>query len=170
MPVAITSAATSTISSFAQRFWLMKGEPDECSIDDLAALPDQTVAWTGVRNYQARNFMREMRLGDLAFFYHSSCPQPGIAGIVKISRLAYPDATQFDAQSKYFDAKSKHESPRWEHVDVQLVRKLPLITLATLRETPALADLTILQRGNRLSITPVDPVHWDQVLKLITIN
>ena len=103
------SAATS-ISSSAQpsapSYWLMKGEPDECSIDDLAALPDQTVAWTGVRTYQARNFMREMRLGDLAFFYHSSCPQPGIAGIVRISRLAYPDATQFDPQSKYFDPKS----------------------------------------------------------------
>jgi predicted RNA-binding protein with PUA-like domain len=148
----------------------MKGEPDECSIDDLANLPFQTVPWTGVRNYQARNFMREMRLGDLAFFYHSSCPQPGIAGIVKISRLAYPDATQFDPKSEYFDPKSKPEVPRWEHVDVQLVRKLPLISLATLRETPALAGLTILQRGNRLSITPVDPAQWDQVLKLVTTN
>jgi predicted RNA-binding protein with PUA-like domain len=123
-----------------------------------------------VRNYLARNFMREMRLGDLAFFYHSSCPQPGIAGIVKISRLAYPDATQFDAKSKYFDAKSKPEAPRWEHVDVQLVRKVPLISLATLRETPSLADLTILKRGNRLSITPVEPAHWDEVLKLVTIK
>jgi predicted RNA-binding protein with PUA-like domain len=164
------SAAASTISTSAPRLWLMKGEPDECSIDDLSALPLQTVAWTGVRNYQARNFMREMRLGDLAFFYHSSCPQPGIAGIVKISRLAYPDATQFDATSKYFDAKSKPEAPRWEHVDVQLVRKFPLISLATLRETPVLADLTILQRGNRLSITPVERVHWDQVIELITTN
>jgi predicted RNA-binding protein with PUA-like domain len=152
------------------RYWLMKAEPDECSIDDLARLPNQTVPWTGVRNYQARNFMREMRLGDLAFFYHSSCPQPGIAGIVRISRMAYPDATQFDPKSKYFDAKSKPEAPRWEHVDVQLVSKLPLIALATLRETSSLADLTILQRGNRLSITPVDPVHWDQVLKLNAMN
>ena len=152
------------------RFWLMKGEPDECSIDDLANLPNQTVPWTGVRNYQARNFMREMRLGDLAFFYHSSCPQPGIAGIARISRLAYPDATQFDPQSKYFDAKSKPDAPRWEHVDVQLVRKLPLIHLATLRETVALTDLTILKRGNRLSITPLEPAHWDQVLKLIAID
>jgi predicted RNA-binding protein with PUA-like domain len=152
------------------RYWLMKAEPDECSIDDLARLPLQTVPWTGVRNYQARNFMREMRLGDLAFFYHSSCPQPGIAGIVRINRLAYPDATQFDPKSKYFDVKSKLDAPRWEHVDVQLVRKLPLIALASLRETPSLADLTILQRGNRLSITPVDPVHWDQVLKLNAMN
>jgi predicted RNA-binding protein with PUA-like domain len=152
------------------RFWLMKSEPEECSIDDLACVPNQTVPWTGVRNYQARNFMREMRLGDLAFFYHSSCPQPGIAGIVRISRLVYPDATQFDPSSQYFDAKSKPEAPRWEHVDVQLVSQLPLIALATLRELPSLADLTILQRGNRLSITPVDPVHWDQVLKLNAIN
>jgi predicted RNA-binding protein with PUA-like domain len=148
------------------RFWLMKGEPDECSIDDLARLPNQSVPWTGVRNYQARNFMREMRLLDLAFFYHSSCPQPGIAGIVRISRLAYPDATQFDPKSKYFDAKSKMDAPRWEHVDVQLVRKLPLIALATLRETPSLADLTILQRGNRLSITPVEQTHWDEIIRL----
>jgi predicted RNA-binding protein with PUA-like domain len=152
------------------QYWLMKSEPDECSIDDLALLPNQTVPWTGVRNYQARNFMREMALGDLAFFYHSSCPQPGIAGIVRISRLAYPDATQFDPSSKYFDAKSKPETPRWEHVDVQLVRKLPLISLADLRAEPSLVDLLILQRGNRLSITPVDPVHWDQVLALNAIN
>jgi predicted RNA-binding protein with PUA-like domain len=150
------------------RFWLMKSEPDECSIDDLARLPHQAVPWTGVRNYQARNFMREMRLGDLAFFYHSSCPQPGIAGIVRVERLAYPDATQFDPKSKYFDAKSKLEAPRWEHVDVQLVRKLPLISLAALRAAPSLADLTILQRGNRLSITPVTPAHWNEVMHLFT--
>jgi len=145
----------------------MKSEPDECSIDDLARLPEQTVPWTGVRNYQARNFMRAMALGDLAFFYHSSCPQPGIAGIVRVSRLAYPDATQFDPESKYFDSKSKPEAPRWEHVDVQLLRKLPLIALSRLRETPSLSGLTILQRGNRLSITPVDPVHWDAVHQLL---
>jgi predicted RNA-binding protein with PUA-like domain len=149
-------------------FWLMKSEPDECSIDDLARLPHQAVPWTGVRNYQARNFMREMRLGDLAFFYHSSCPQPGIAGIVRVERLAYPDATQFDPKSKYFDAKSKQEAPRWEHVDVQLVRKLPLISLAALRAAPSLAELTILQRGNRLSITPVAPAHWNEVMRLFT--
>jgi predicted RNA-binding protein with PUA-like domain len=157
-------------STPAPRLWLMKSEPEECSIDMLAALPNQSVSWTGVRNYQARNFMREMRLGDLAFFYHSSCPQPGIAGVVRISRAAYPDATQFDPKSKYFDARSKKEAPRWEHVDVQLVRKLPLISLARLRDAPSLADLTILQRGNRLSITPVAHIHWDEVMKLITIN
>jgi predicted RNA-binding protein with PUA-like domain len=148
-------------------YWLMKSEPSDCSIDDLAQLPQQTVPWFGVRNYQARNFMRDdMRVGDLAFFYHSSCPEPGIAGIVKISRAAYPEATQFDPQSKYFDPKSSLEKPRWLHVDVQLVKKLPLISLAQLRAEPALADLRILQRGNRLSITPVDKAHWDEVLRL----
>jgi predicted RNA-binding protein with PUA-like domain len=152
------------------RYWLMKSEPSDCAIDDLAALPKQTVPWVGVRNYQARNFMRDdMQLGDLAFFYHSSCPQPGIAGIVQISRLAYPDATQFDPKSKYFDPKSSPEKPRWLHVDVQLVRKLPLIPLATLRNTPALADLRILQRGNRLSITPVDAEHWERIMQLTTL-
>ena len=149
------------------RYWLMKSEPADCSIDDLVALPKQPVPWVGVRNYQARNFMRDgMQLGDLAFFYHSSCPQPGIAGIVQISRSAYPDATQFDPKSKYFDPASKADNPRWLHVDVQLVRKLPLISLATLRAQPTLADLRILQRGNRLSITPVDDAHWNVILRL----
>jgi predicted RNA-binding protein with PUA-like domain len=149
------------------RYWLMKSEPADCSIDDLAASPQQTVAWVGVRNYQARNFMRDgMQLGDLAFFYHSSCPQPGIAGIARISRSAYPDATQFDPNSKYFDPASKPDNPRWLHVDVQLVRKLPLISLTALRAQPTLANLRILQRGNRLSITPVDESHWQQILQL----
>ncbi len=149
------------------RYWLMKSEPSDCSIDDLAASPQQTVPWVGVRNYQARNFMRDdMQVGDLAFFYHSSCPEPGIAGIVRISRLAYPDATQFDPKSKYFDPKSKPDAPRWLHVDVQLVQKLPLIPLATLRSTPELAELRILQRGNRLSITPVEAVHWVEVQRI----
>jgi predicted RNA-binding protein with PUA-like domain len=149
------------------RYWLMKSEPADCSIDDLVAHPQQPVPWVGVRNYQARNFMRDvMQLGDLAFFYHSSCPEPGIAGIVKISRSAYADATQFDPKSKYFDPAAKSDSPRWLHVDVQLVRKLPLISLAALRAQPALADLRILQRGNRLSITPVDAAHWQRILEL----
>jgi predicted RNA-binding protein with PUA-like domain len=148
-------------------YWLMKSEPADCSIDDLAALPKQTVPWVGVRNYQARNFMRDdMQLGDLAFFYHSSCPQPGIAGIARISSKAYPDATQFDAQSKYYDPKSQPDAPRWLHVDVQLVQKLPLISLAALREQSALAELRILQRGNRLSITPVDEGHWKHIVQL----
>jgi predicted RNA-binding protein with PUA-like domain len=148
------------------RYWLMKSEPSDCSIDDLAKLPKQSIDWFGVRNYQARNFMRDdMQLGDLAFFYHSSCPEPGIAGIVKISKLAYPDATQFDSKSKYYDATSKRDDPRWVHVDVKLVKKLPLISLAALRATPELADLRILQRGNRLSITPVDEAHWEFINK-----
>jgi len=143
------------------RYWLMKSEPDDVSIDDLAAMPKKTVAWYGVRNYQARNFMRdEMKVGDLAFFYHSSCPEPGIAGIVRMSRAAYPDATQFDRKSEYFDAKATRDAPRWFNVEVTLVEKTRLISLAELRATPELASLRVLQRGNRLSITPVEPQDW----------
>ncbi len=153
------------------RYWLMKSEPADCSIDDLVARPQQPVPWVGVRNYQARNFMRAtMQVGDLAFFYHSSCPQPGIVGIVQISSAAYTDATQFDPDSKYFDALSKPDTPRWQHVDVLLVRKLPLVPLATLRDQLALADLKILQRGNRLSITPVDATHWEQIIQLSALQ
>jgi predicted RNA-binding protein with PUA-like domain len=151
----------------APRYWLMKSEPADCSIDDLAVAPQQTLPWVGVRNYQARNFMRDgMQLGDSVLFYHSSCPQPGIAGIARVSRLAYPDATQFDPTSKYYDPTATPEAPRWLHVDVQLVRKLPLISLAALRAEPALAGLRILQRGNRLSITPVEQADWTTLLEL----
>ncbi|MGE5087589.1 MAG: EVE domain-containing protein, partial [Candidatus Levyibacteriota bacterium] len=147
--------------------WLMKSEPDEFSIDDLARAPKKTTPWFGVRNYQARNFMRdEMRLGDLAFFYHSSCPEPGIAGIVEISRLAYPDATQFDPQSDYYDAKSTRDAPRWFNVEVKLVRKTRLVTLPELRAARGLEDMVILRRGNRLSITPVTAAEWKIVGKL----
>jgi predicted RNA-binding protein with PUA-like domain len=119
------------------------------------------VAWFGVRNYQARNFMRDqMRLGDLVFFYHSSCAEPGIAGICEVSKLAYPDESQFDPGGKYYDPKSSRENPRWVNVDVRLVRKTRLVGLNELRSHPELADLRILARGNRLSITPVDPAHW----------
>jgi len=143
------------------RYWLMKSEPDEFSIDDLAKAPKQTTAWFGVRNYQARNFMRDdMRAGDRAFFYHSSCPEPGIAGIVEISRLAYPDATQFDPKSDYYDPKSTRDAPRWMNVDVRLVRKTPLVGVQTLRETKGLQDMVTLRRGNRLSIAPVTPAEW----------
>ncbi len=153
------------------RYWLMKSEPADCSIDDLAARPQQPVPWVGVRNYQARNFMRDtMQVGDLAFFYHSSCPQPGIVGIVQISSTAYTDTTQFDPHSKYFDPLSKPDVPRWQLVDVLLVRKLPLISLAQLRDQLALADLRILQRGNRLSITPVDAAHWEQIIQLSALQ
>src|SRR6476620_2502575 len=135
-------------------YWLMKSEPDEFSIDDLAKRPKQTTAWFGVRNYQARNYMRDgMRVGDQAFFYHSSCPEPGIAGIVEVSALAYPDATQFDRKSPYFDPKATREEPRWFNVDVKLVEKTRLVSLAELRAEPTLANLVTLQRGNRLSIT-----------------
>ena len=150
------------------RYWLMKSEPDEFGIDDLEKAPNQSTAWFGVRNYQARNFMRdEMRVGDRAFFYHSSCPEPGIAGIVEVSRLAYPDSTQFDAASPYYDAKSTRDAPRWVNVDVKLVRKTSLITVAMLRSTPGLEDMVTLRRGNRLSITPVTPSEWKIVDRLI---
>jgi predicted RNA-binding protein with PUA-like domain len=149
------------------RYWLMKSEPDEFSIDDLVAAPNQTTPWFGVRNYQARNFMRDdMRLGDKAFFYHSSCPEPGIAGVVEISRLAYPDETQFDPASEYYDAKSTRNAPRWLHVDVRLVRKTKLVTLPMLRAAKGLENMVILRRGNRLSITPVTPAEWKIVEKL----
>jgi predicted RNA-binding protein with PUA-like domain len=148
-------------------YWLMKSEPSECSIDDLAAEPNRTTGWFGVRNYQARNFMRDdMKLNDQALFYHSSCAEPGVCGIVKVARLAYPDETQFDPKSPYYDPKSTRENPRWVHVDVKLVRKTRLIGLPELRAHPALADMVILRRGNRLSITPVTPDEWNAVLKL----
>ncbi|MCC6531277.1 MAG: EVE domain-containing protein [Burkholderiales bacterium] len=149
------------------RYWLMKSEPAEFSIDDLAAAPGQTTAWFGVRNYQARNFMRDdMRLGDGVLFYHSSCPEPGVAGIAEVSRLAYPDDTQFDRDSPYFDPKSTRDAPRWLHVDVRLVRKTRLIGLAELRGHRELADMVILRRGNRLSITPITPAQWKLILRL----
>ena len=149
------------------RYWLLKSEPDEFSIDDLATAKGRTTAWFGVRNYQARNFMRDqMRIGDRAFFYHSSCPEPGIAGIVEITAQAYPDATQFARKSPYFDAKATREAPRWVSIDVKLVDKLRFVSLAELREHAALARMRILQRGNRLSVTPVDPAEWAFVAKL----
>ena len=149
------------------RYWLMKSEPDEVSIDDLAAAKGRTTPWFGVRNYQARNFMRDqMRVGDRAFFYHSSCPEPGIAGVAEVTAQAYPDATQFDRKSPYFDPKAMRDAPRWFNVDVTFVEKLRLVSLAELRSHPELERMRILQRGNRLSITPVDPAEWAFVLKI----
>src|SRR5450631_3014332 len=146
------------------RYWLMKSEPDDVSIDDLAAMPKKTVAWYGVRNYTARNYMRDqMQLGDLAFFYHSSCPEPGVAGIVRVSKLAYPDASQFDRNSKYYDAKATPDAPRWFNVEVTLVKKTRLIALAEMRADKELATMMVLQRGNRLSITPVTAKEWKSV-------
>ena len=150
------------------RYWLMKSEPGDVSIDDLAAMPNQTVDWYGVRNYQARNFMRDqMQVGDGVLFYHSNCEVPGIAGICEVSSLAYPDRLQFIAGHKYFDPKATPETPRWFNVDVKLVRKTRLLSLKEMRETPALADLRILQRGNRLSITPVDPSDWAWLMQAL---
>lgn len=143
------------------RYWLMKSEPSDVSIDDLAGFKDQTVAWYGVRNYQARNFMRDqMQIGDGVLFYHSNCKEPGIAGLAQVSSTAYPDATQFDKKNKYFDEKSTQEMPRWFNVDVQLVKKIPLISLNEMRRHPELENMRCLQRGNRLSITPVEPAEW----------
>lgn len=150
------------------QYWLMKSEPDEFSIDDLAAAPRKSTAWFGVRNYQARNYMRDsMRVGDLAFFYHSSCPEPGIAGICKVSRAAFPDATQFDPKSDYYDPKSTPTDPRWMNVEVKFVRKTRLVGLAELRGHRELEDMILLRRGNRLSITPVAPAEWNFVLERI---
>ncbi len=150
------------------RSWLMKSEPGDCSIDDLAAMPGQTVAWYGVRNYQARNFMRDqMKVGDQVFFYHSNCAEPGIVGLAEVSRLAYPDHTQFDPNNKYFDPKATLQTPRWFNVDVKLVRKTRLASIKELRTYPALERMRVLQTGNRLSITPVDPREWEFILGIL---
>lgn len=151
------------------RYWLMKSEPADVSIDDLAGFPNQTVDWYGVRNYQARNFMRDqMQVDDGVLFYHSNCEMPGIAGIARVSKLAYPDRLQFIEGHKYYDPKSTPENPRWFNVDVQLVRKTRLLSLKEMREIPELANLRILQRGNRLSITPVDPRDWECIMQLLS--
>lgn len=148
------------------RYWLMKSEPDEVSIDDALAAPKQTVAWTGVRNYQARNFMRDtMQIGDGVLFYHSSCPEPGIAGLAEVTSTSYPDETQFDPKSPYYDAKATRETPRWMLVDVRATQKTRLVSLAELRAAPELAGMQVLQRGNRLSITPVTPAEWKFICK-----
>ena len=150
------------------RYWLMKSEPSDVSVDDVAAMPKKTVPWFGVRNYQARNFMRDaMQIGDPVLFYHSRCPEPGIVGIARVASKPYPDETQFDSKSKYYDLKSTRAEPRWMHVDVQLAKKTRLIGLPALRSTPALATLTILQRGNRLSITPVTEAEWTVIQSML---
>jgi predicted RNA-binding protein with PUA-like domain len=149
-------------------YWLMKSEPSECSIDDLARAPKQTLPWTGVRNYQARNFMRDgMQRGDGVLFYHSSCPQPGVAGLATIAGGLTHDATQFDTASPYFDGKSTRDKPRWLQIDVKLQRKTALLSLAAMRAAPELASMRLLQAGNRLSITPVTPQEWQAVLRLL---
>jgi predicted RNA-binding protein with PUA-like domain len=149
------------------RYWLMKSEPDDVSIDDALAAPRHTVAWTGVRNYQARNFMRDaMQVGDGVLFYHSGCAEPGIAGIAEVASTAYPDPTQFDPSSKYYDPKSHREEPRWMLVDVKALRRTRFLGVAALRSHPELTDMLLLKRGNRLSITPVTPGQWRTLCKL----
>lgn len=146
----------------------MKSEPEECSVDDALAAKNSTVPWVGVRNYQARNFMRDgMKVGDGVLFYHSSCAEPGIIGIARVASPAYPDPTQFDPKSPYYDPKSKREEPRWLLVDVQMLKKTRNLALPELRANEALADLVILRKGNRLSITPVEPQHWRLITKLL---
>jgi predicted RNA-binding protein with PUA-like domain len=149
-------------------YWLMKSEPAEVSVDDALAATRATVPWTGVRNYQARNFMRDaMRVDDGVLFYHSSCAEPGIAGIARVASTPYPDPTQFDPRSPYHDPASRRESPRWLLVDVQVLRKTRNLTLPELRADPQLEDLVVLKKGNRLSITPVEARHWKHILKLL---
>ena len=152
----------------APSFWLMKSEPDAFSIDDLGKRPKQIEPWNGVRNYQARNFMREMKLGDQALFYHSSCEVPGVVGIMRVVAEAYPDPTQFDPKSDYYDKASKQEEPRWSLVDVKFERKLKrVITLTELREhEKKLQGLRLLERGSRLSVIPVRPEHFRYILGL----
>ncbi|MCQ8103059.1 EVE domain-containing protein [Methylomonas sp. SURF-2] len=150
------------------QYWLMKSEPDAFGIDDLAGRPGQTEHWDGVRNYQARNMMRdEMKIGDLVFFYHSNCELPGIVGIAEVARESYPDFTAFNPDDKHFDPKSHPDKPTWYMVDVKFVRKLQrTISLRELKQHAELADLALVRRGNRLSIMPVSPAHWEFILGL----
>jgi len=149
-------------------YWLMKSEPEECSVDDVLAMPNATVPWFGVRNYLARNFMRDqMRLQDGVLFYHSSCALPGVVGLAEVASTPYPDATQFDASSKYFDPKASLEAPRWQLVDVRVTRKTRTLSLAELRAHAALTEMILLRRGNRLSITPITAHEWDTIVRLL---
>jgi predicted RNA-binding protein with PUA-like domain len=141
--------------------WLMKSEPDECSIDDALSAPKRLTPWTGVRNYQARNYMRDqMRVGDGVLFYHSSCPEPGVAGLAEVASEAYVDPSQFDRKSPYYDAKAQRAAPRWFCVDVRALKKTRLMRIAELQAQPALRQMLTLRAGNRLSITPVTAAEW----------
>ena len=142
----------------------MKSEPDECSIDDVLAAPNRATPWSGVRNYQARNFMlKDMKVGDGVLFYHSSCPEPGIAGLAEVASAAYPDESQFDAKSDYYDPASKREAPRWFNVDVRALRKTRLLPLEEMRKQKQLKQMVTLRPGNRLSITPVTEAEWKHI-------
>lgn len=150
------------------RYWLMKSEPDEVSFDDVLAAPKQTVAWFGVRNYQARNFMRDaMSVGDGVLFYHSSCAVPGVAGIAEVASTPYPDASQFDPAGHYFDPKSTQENPRWISVDVRAVEQGRYLPLTEMRTIAALEDMVLLQKGSRLSISPVTSSQWNAIVALL---
>ncbi len=147
-------------------YWLFKSEPTTYGIDHLAK--DRVTAWSGVRNYQARNFMRDaMKAGDRGFFYHSSCDEPGIAGVVEVAKGPYPDETQFDRKSRYYDDAATHEAPRWFNVDLKFVKKTRVVSISELRAHKPLARMQILQRGNRLSITPVTKAEWDYITRLM---
>ena len=150
------------------QYWLMKSEPDECSIDDALAAPRRLTPWTGVRNYQARNYLRdEMRIGDGVLYYHSSCELPGIAGLAEVASAPYPDPTQFQRRSPYYDAKSKREAPRWVALDVRALKKTRLVPVAELKAQKPLAKMWTLRPGNRLSITPVAAAEWRCILRLL---
>jgi predicted RNA-binding protein with PUA-like domain len=153
-----------------KKYWLMKSEPSVFSLEDLQKKPNQTYCWDGVRNYQARNMMRdEMKIGDCAFFYHSNCTEPAIVGIMHIVKESYPDYSAFDPQNAYFDPKSSPDNPRWFRVDVQFLQKFSYpLTLKTLKTFPELTDLALVKRGNRLSIMPVSETQWQFILSLIT--
>ena len=152
-----------------KQYWLMKSEPTEVSIDDLMAAPGHTMPWFGVRNYQARNFMRDgMKPGDGVLFYHSSCPQPGVAGVAEVASTAYPDHSQFEQDGHYFDPKATQEQPRWVSVDVRGLKKTALLPLSALRQIPELEDMLLLKRGSRLSITPVTPAQWKTIHARLT--
>lgn len=151
------------------RYWLMKSEPDCFSIDALIASPKQTAPWDGVRNYQARNMLRdEIKPNDLVFFYHSSCAVPGIVGTMTVVKGGYPDHSAEDPENDHYDPKHTRESPRWYRVDVKLKEKFPrIVALSELRQHPLLADMTLLQRGNRLSVMPISKQHWDIISKMV---
>lgn len=150
------------------KYWLMKSEPSDVSIDDLSKLPNQTVEWYGVRNYQARNFMRDLMTdGDLAIFWHSSCKEPGIYGVVKVFGGTHPDSLQFDPGSKYYDSTSTTDNPRWWCIDVKLVKKTKYISISELRKYPKLSQMQVLKKGNRLSITPVSKDEWEFIFNLL---
>ena len=146
------------------KYWLMKSEPDECSIDDVLAARGRTTPWSGVRNYQARNFMlKDMSVGDGVLFYHSSCPEPGIAGLAEVASAAYPDVSQFDPKSDYYDPASKREAPRWFNVDVRALKKTRLVSLPEMKKQKPLKNMVTLRPGNRLSITPVTEAEWKHI-------